>query len=172
MFRQPKRRDMSLEMSGNAQKQMNAKIDLRGGGIGSEYDLMRQDLHFPSSPPKPDGGAVAGCNFSRKLVDFLTRSFTIEGDLVLDPFAGTATAMEVAATLGRNGIGFEISREQCELLGSNFVDEVVEQTEPDLPEGWLQIFGAWKSVFEQSHPSVFGSVEKVEEIGEEAKDAA
>jgi site-specific DNA-methyltransferase (adenine-specific) len=43
------------------------------------------------------------------------RSWSNEGDTVLDPFSGSGTTAKVARALGRHFIGFEISSEYCEL---------------------------------------------------------
>jgi site-specific DNA-methyltransferase (adenine-specific) len=43
----------------------------------------------------------------RKLIASLVRIFSNEGDLVLDPFAGSGTLAEVANDLGRRSINIE-----------------------------------------------------------------
>jgi DNA modification methylase len=40
----------------------------------------------------------------------LVSMFSVEGDLVLDPFAGTGTTLAEAARLGRDALGYEIDR--------------------------------------------------------------
>ena len=42
-------------------------------------------------------------------------SWSNEGDLVLDPFIGSGTTAKMAKLNGRNFIGFEISKEYCDI---------------------------------------------------------
>jgi DNA modification methylase len=46
--------------------------------------------------------------FSPKLAERLIRMFSFVGDIVLDPFMGTATTNLVALLWGRNSIGIEV----------------------------------------------------------------
>ena len=167
MFCHRERRDINPEMDRRAKSEVALDAKNRQGKNCSEYDLLRYDLHFPTSPPQKGSGDVEGCNFSTALIDFIIRMYSFEGDVVLDPFAGTATALKIANKRGRAGIGFEVSKAQCELLGDNFDPKAVPVTEADLPRGWLTIFYAWKEVFARAHPEVF---EKV--IGESTSEAA
>ena len=41
----------------------------------------------------------------------LIELFTDEGDVVIDPCAGSGTTLRAAAELGRNAYGFEVSKE-------------------------------------------------------------
>lgn len=52
--------------------------------------------------------------FPKALPEFFIKLFTKENDLVLDPFAGSGTVLEVCRDLNRNGIGIEINSEYCE----------------------------------------------------------
>jgi DNA modification methylase len=42
-----------------------------------------------------------------KLADYFIREFSVQGELVLDPFAGSGTTIAVARRLSRRGIGVE-----------------------------------------------------------------
>lgn len=53
--------------------------------------------------------------FPRALPEWFIKLFTDEGDLVLDPFAGSGTVIEVARELHRNSVGIEILPEYCEM---------------------------------------------------------
>lgn len=60
--------------------------------------------------PQRSGTRRTGA-FPAELPRRLVRMFSVVGDTVLDPFAGTGTAVWVAADLGRNAIGIEIDPE-------------------------------------------------------------
>ena len=44
------------------------------------------------------------------------KSWSNEGDLILDPFAGSGTTLKMAKLLNRNYLGIEISQEYCEII--------------------------------------------------------
>jgi len=67
----------------------------------------------------------------------IIRTVTEPGDLVLDPFSGTATTIVAAERLGRVGRGFEIS-ESYALLGQQRVDAAVAD-----PENTVAAKGKW-----------------------------
>ena len=45
----------------------------------------------------------------RELVEMMIKTFTNEGDNVLDPFVGNGTVMDIADELGRNAVGIDIN---------------------------------------------------------------
>src|SRR5262249_37833739 len=52
-----------------------------------------------------------GCQMPEQLLGRIIRTCSNENDVVLDPFAGSATTLVVAKKLGRRFLGFEISDE-------------------------------------------------------------
>ena len=54
--------------------------------------------------------------FPEKIAAYHIRSWSNEGDIVLDPFMGSGTTAKVARALNRHYIGFEISAEYCEII--------------------------------------------------------
>lgn len=56
-------------------------------------------------------------------------SWSNEGDLVLDPFIGSGTTAKVAIETKRNFIGFEISREYCEIAKKRLEEDLNVRTD-------------------------------------------
>lgn len=52
-----------------------------------------------------------GCQMPEQLLGRIIRASSNEGELVLDPFAGSGTTLAVAKKLGRRYLGFELSAE-------------------------------------------------------------
>ncbi|MEW5947734.1 MAG: DNA methyltransferase [bacterium] len=85
---------------------------------------------FPSRLPKN-----LAHNLRRRHPDYkspylmgqLIAFFTMPGDLVLDPFAGTGAALAAAAILGRESIGFEINQEWIQLYNTLCTAEGIEK---------------------------------------------
>ena len=67
-------------------------------------DLWKRDSakEYPKIHP-----AQKPVNLLKRLIEI----FTDEGDVVIDPCAGSGTTLRAAAELGRNGYGFEVSKE-------------------------------------------------------------
>jgi site-specific DNA-methyltransferase (cytosine-N4-specific) len=61
--------------------------------------------------PAGDSSARHYATFPERLVEPMIRACSDEGDLVLDPFAGSGTTCRVAARLGRRWIGIELNPE-------------------------------------------------------------
>lgn len=65
-----------------------------------------------------------GCQMPEQLLGRIIRSCSNEGDLVLDPFSGSATTLVTAKKLGRDFIGFELSPDYAE-RGARRVEEAI-----------------------------------------------
>lgn len=63
-----------------------------------------------------NGGTGHPAVFPEQLAADHIKSWSNEGDIVLDPFMGSGTTAKVARALGRHYIGFEISAEYCEII--------------------------------------------------------
>jgi site-specific DNA-methyltransferase (adenine-specific) len=55
-----------------------------------------------------------GCQMPEQLLGRIIRACSNEGDLVLDPFAGSGTTLAVAKKLKRRFLGFELSKDYAE----------------------------------------------------------
>lgn len=61
-----------------------------------------------------------------ELINFFVEMFTIAGDTVLDPFAGSGTTLLSARTLGRKAVGYEASEKYCELIASRLDQQMFD----------------------------------------------
>ena len=72
-----------------------------------------------------------------QLASDLIKSYSFEGDLVLDPFMGSGTTARMAYQQGRNFIGFEIDEtyhKLCEEITNEVIEEVEQTKKTDLTE--------------------------------------
>lgn len=83
-----------------------------------------------------------------KLLETLISIFTDEGDVVIDPVAGSGSTIVAAERLNRKGIGFEIKKDFCQKANA-WLDEE-KQAKKD-----MQDFGFMKSKAEKDAPTLF-----------------
>ena len=73
---------------------------------------LRSVWTFPTQP-YPEAHFAT---YPEKLVEICVKAASKEGDIVLDPFAGSGTTLKVAAELNRRAIGYELSEQYCKLI--------------------------------------------------------
>ena len=83
--------------------------------VGREMAYPTNVLHMATETGNKNHSAV----FPKDLPAWFTKLFTQEGDIVLDPFAGSGTTCSEALKLKRNSVGIEILDENYNLAVSN-----------------------------------------------------
>lgn len=81
-----------------------------GGRAGVWTHPVVQNTGHPTAKPLP-------------MVSDWVRLFTAEGDLILDPFAGSGTTLRAAKDEGRKAIGIEINEAYCELAAQRLTQD-------------------------------------------------
>ena len=74
-----------------------------------------------------------GCQMPEQLLGRIIRACSHEGDLVLDPFAGSGTTLAVAKKLGRRFLGFELSKEYSERILQRLAPDSARATRSTAP---------------------------------------
>ena len=126
----------------------NPYINLRANGVYSEQigfvgshripraanssepknGQARTPDHFTAYWSKTDTGFHHPAMFPASLCEKLIRTFSRDGELVLDPFAGSGSTLVAAQRLGRRWIGFDIKKEYVQLaakrLNTTFTEHI------------------------------------------------
>ncbi|HEX9710915.1 MAG TPA: site-specific DNA-methyltransferase [Candidatus Thermoplasmatota archaeon] len=85
-----------------------------GRRAASRYTKAERDRWFsqvwelPGARQRQAGVGRRTAAFPPEVPARLVRMFSVEGDLVLDPFAGTGTALAEAVRAGRDAVGYEV----------------------------------------------------------------
>ena len=75
------------------------------------------------------------CIRDRALIEYLIRTYTDEGDVVLDNCIGSGTTAVAAIRSGRHYIGFEIEQEYCEIAERRIREELERRNETKEEKG-------------------------------------
>ena len=108
------------KLSDNDRKRMDSSV---GSGFGKNIaNWLERDKAYPTNvlhlaTECANKGHSAA--FPRGLPDWFIRLFSDKGDVVLDPFAGSGTTLEVALARKRRAIGIEINEDYFQLMARN-----------------------------------------------------
>jgi site-specific DNA-methyltransferase (adenine-specific) len=123
----------------NPQMEIRGKIRKKGGGLPSDNFGITPTISYNNSYyPKSiltfsTGSRLDHYHPTQKpvnLLEYLVKTYTNEGDTVLDPMCGIGTTCLAAKILNRNYIVIDISKEYCEistkrLLGDDVINAQV-----------------------------------------------
>lgn len=84
--------------------------------VGKETVYPSNVLHLATECSNKNHSAA----FPESLPEWFIKLFTQEGDIVLDPFAGSGTTLSVAQSLNRKSIGVEIHPQYVEQIKNRF----------------------------------------------------
>ena len=79
------------------------------GKIIEPFGVRYNVWEIPASSTEFNNVSQHPATFPQKLVEDHIKSWSNEGDMVLDPFLGSGTTLKACRLLNRNGIGFEIN---------------------------------------------------------------
>lgn len=91
-----------------------------GTFVRSEFSRRTNIWRIPIGKNKETKGHPAV--FPEQLANDHILSWSNEGDLVLDPFMGSGTTAKMALLNNRNFIGFEISKEYCDIANGRLAE--------------------------------------------------
>lgn len=90
-------------------------VDRRKGAVELSEEEIRRCAHPLWTLPAAGRGRAHPHQFPRALARRALALFTNPGDLVVDPFAGSGTALAEAADMGRRAVGYEIAPDRARL---------------------------------------------------------
>ncbi len=102
-----------LDKSGVGRRNPDGSLKIEKRKEASAYS--KRNNWWLIVPGTEEGSSFHPAVFPEKLVRDHIWTWSNEGDLVYDPFMGSGTTAKVARALGRKYIGFEISKEYCDL---------------------------------------------------------
>ena len=89
---------------------------LRPQDLSDRFTPAEDTWYFPRvAGTFKERAGFHGCQMPEQLLGRIIRLCSHDGEVVLDPFAGSATTLAVAKKLGRSFIGFELSPEYVRL---------------------------------------------------------
>ena len=85
---------------------------LRPQDLGQSFGSTEDTWYFPRvAGTFKERAGFHGCQMPEQLLGRIIRTCSNPGELVLDPFSGSATTLAVAKKLGRRFLGFDVSKD-------------------------------------------------------------
>jgi DNA modification methylase len=118
------------------QKYYRQRNNMTGANPGDVWQFSHVHYSNPERENHPTQKPEA-------LIERMVLASSDEGNLVLDPFAGSGTTLRVCQILNRNGIGFELNPDYVSMIkqrlsndffGFDSIDERIKRKPMDLPE--------------------------------------
>ena len=114
---------------------INRKVTFKGESYNKQKDSQKINDGFrhPTSVLEFSNPRIKGGHPTQKPVElfkYLIRTYTNEGDIVLDNCIGAGTTAVACKQTNRNFIGIEISKDYCEMAKKNIVDCEQSETTP------------------------------------------
>lgn len=113
----------------NDRKRFNSRVNSGFGKrvenwIGRKMVYPNNVLHLATECTNRNHSAT----FPKALPEWFIKLFTVEGDVVMDPFLGSGTTAIMAKKLKRNYIGIDILEEYCELSKHELENTELEES--------------------------------------------
>ncbi|PHR96392.1 MAG: site-specific DNA-methyltransferase [Blastopirellula sp.] len=90
---------------------------LRPQDIPESFQADEDTWHFPRvAGTFKERAGFHGCQMPEQLMGRIIRSCSNPGETVFDPFAGSGTTLAVAKKMGRDYLGFELSKDYVKLI--------------------------------------------------------
>lgn len=105
--------DKSIGGNGSGFKGHSGNYDANGNLLGNPLGRNCRSVWTFSTHPYKEAHFAT---FPEELPERCIKAGSKEGDIVLEPFAGSGTTLWVSKRLGRKAVGYELSSEYCELI--------------------------------------------------------
>ena len=117
---------------------------LRPQDLEECYQPDESDWYFPRvAGTFKERAGFHGCQMPEQLLGRIIRTCSSEGEVVMDPFSGSASTLVVAKKLGRKFLGFELSPEYTRLGTERLADTAVGDRLDGAPEPTMSAPQTW-----------------------------
>jgi len=113
-----------VKSKGESYNKFSRKGTKHGGGIYRASATNKETIgisngeYYPTSAvhvPNPNNGSLHPTQKPLDLMTYLVKTYTLAGEVIVDPFAGSGTTLRAAQLLGRRYIGCDLSAEYVDI---------------------------------------------------------